>query len=738
MAASLISLYFWIVFNVSFIPFASTEDENQFIYHNFYVEPRLHRQGEASIRHNGLLQLTSSDHQLLKSNAFYPSPIKFNTSCPRSHSFSTTFVFAIVGGVLNSGGNGMAFVISPSTDFSNALDGPFLGIFNLSNNGLATNHILAIELDTVQSTGFNDRDGNHVGIDVNSIISNVSAPAAFFSDIDGKHKSLSLKGGNPIQIWIEYDGAEKLLNVTLAPITIPRPKRPLLSATLDLSPILLNSMYVGFSAATGALVSDHYILGWSFNKGGQAKSLDISKLPSMPVRSPPAAKSILERRLISIVLILAVVVVLITILAAVYFVKREKYGEINEDWEREYGPQRFLYKNLYKATKGFKDKEVIGNGGFGKVYRGVLSSNEEIAVKKVSHDSKQGMKEFIAEIVSMGRLRHRNLVKLRGYCRRKGEFLLVYDYMPNGSLDKILHRRTKLSLNWFQRFRIIRGVASGLLYLHEDWEQVVLHRDIKPANVLLDNDLNGKLGDFGLARLYDHGSTLQTTKLVGTFGYIAPELLRTGKASTSTDVYSFGVFMLEVACGRRSIEQEGLTEEVNLVDWVTGCWKRGAILVSSDPRLEGLYAEDQMELVLKLGLFCSHRNPAARPSMRQVMQYLDGEVTLPDMPPEGVVIGLFSETNGALESEITVCTTMTLNALLRRERLMFVSYLAVLRDVDEMRIEESQSLARQSWKKRQRRVAAANNLGLVICQEVATLAYTCSVAGSDQLDVTMA
>ncbi|KAJ4702722.1 Lectin-receptor kinase [Melia azedarach] len=651
MSASLISLYFFIVLNVSFIPLASTQDENQFIYHNFYVEMQLHRHGLTSIRSNGLLQLTSSDGELQAGNAFYPFPIKFNTSS-RPLSFSTNFVFAIVAEELNSGGNGMAFLISSSTDFSEAAAGSYMGIFNQSNEGLATNHILAIELDTVQSPEFKDINGNHVGIDVNSMISKVSAPAGYFSDTDGQFKSLFLQSGNPIQTWIEYDGAEKLLNVTLAPITIPRPKRPLLSETLDLSQILLDSMNVGFSASTGTRVSDHYVLGWSFNKGGQAESLNISQLPSIPVRSPPASKAILQPRLIIIVLILPVVFVLITTLAAVYYVRRKKYEEIYEDWEREYGPQRFLYKDLYKATKGFKDKEVIGNGGFGKVYRGVLPSNEEIAVKKVSHDSKQGMKEFVAEVVSMGRLRHRNLVKLRGYCRRKGEFLLVYDYMPNGSLDKILHRNTETSLNWLQRFRIIRGVASGLLYLHEDWEQVVLHRDIKPANVLLDNDLNGKLGDFGLARLYDHGSTLHTTKLVGTFGYMAPELMRTRKASTGTDVYAFGVFMFEVACGRRSIEQEGLTEAVNLVDWVTDYWERGAILESSDPKLEGLYAEEQMELVLKLGLFCTHPNPAARPSMRQVMQYLDGEVMLPDIPSEGVVGGLFSETNESSESKI--------------------------------------------------------------------------------------
>ncbi|XP_031270508.1 L-type lectin-domain containing receptor kinase IV.2-like [Pistacia vera] len=328
--------------------------------------------------------------------------------------------------------------------------------------------------------------------------------------------------------------------------------------------------------------------------------------------------------------------------------QKKKYEELCEDWERHYGPHRFSYKNLYKATKGFNDKELIGEGGFGKVYRGVLpSSNEQIAVKKVSHDSKQGMSEFVAEIVSMGRLRHRNLVQLRGYCRRRQELILVYDYMAHGSLDKMLYSDTRPGLNWFQRFRILRGIASGLLYLHEDWEQVVLHRDIKPGNILLDVDLSGKLGDFGLARFYDHGSNPKTTNLIGTLCYLAPELLRIGKATThqsstttSTDVFAFAACMLEAACGRKPMAID--PENINLVDWVIDCWKRGNILDATDPRLEGLYAEEQMELVLKLGLFCSHPNPAARPSMRQVMQYLDGDVMLPHITPDGPLIAAFT------------------------------------------------------------------------------------------------
>ena len=212
----------------------------------------------------------------------------------------------------------------------------------------------------------------------------------------------------------------------------------------------------------------------------------------------------------------------------------------------------------------------------------------------------------MAEIISMGRLRHRNLVQLLGYCRRKGELLLVYDYMPNGSLDKFLYGNERTNLKWLQRFRIIKGVASGLLYLHEEWEQVVVHRDVKSSNVLLDAELNGKLGDFGLARLWDHSAILQTTRVARTVGYLAPELTKTGRVTTYTDVFGFGAFMLEVACGRKPTEIQALPEKVILVDWVFGCWRKGVILDASDLKLEGNYVVKEMELVLKLGLLCSH------------------------------------------------------------------------------------------------------------------------------------
>ncbi|XXG54524.1 hypothetical protein AAC387_Pa03g2380 [Persea americana] len=587
--------------------------------------------GLARITPNGLLRLTNTTRQE-NGHAFYSLPIHFkNSSSGNAFSFSTRFVMAIVPEYPILTGHGMAFVVSASKDLTAASASQYLGLFN---DGNSSNHFVAIEFDTMKTLQFKDIDNNHVGVDVNNLTSVKSASAAYFTNGNGGFRNFSLGSGSPIQVWIEYSNLEKQINVTLSPTNVAKPNIPLLSLAMDLSPIIEDSMYVGFSAATGdAAASSHYILGWSFKMNGPAQELDLSRLPKLPRVGPKKKSRVLTIGVPSIV----VFFILLTLFTVGFIVRRKvKYSEVLEDWEREYGPHRFSYKDLFKATKGFRDKELLGTGGFGMVYKGVLASSKiQVAVKRVSHKSKQGMREFIAEIVSLGRLRHRNLVQLLGYCRRKGELLLVYDFMPNGSLDKCLFDQPKRILNWHQRFRIIKGVASGILYLHEEWEQVVLHRDIKASNVLLDDEFNGRLGDFGLARLYDHGTDPQTTHIVGTLGYIAPELSRIGKATTSTDVFAFGAFVFEVACGKRPISLRGPPEEIVLVDWVLQCWNRGEILTARDVRLGNEYVKEEIELVLKLGLLCSHPMPAARPSMRQVMQFLDGDCQLPELPTTG-------------------------------------------------------------------------------------------------------
>ncbi|KNA20183.1 hypothetical protein SOVF_054990 [Spinacia oleracea] len=602
-----------LIFFLLFTSFTFSEQQDQFVYQGF-AEAGLHLDGLAHLHPNGLLQLTNTT-QLQKGHAFYKSLLKLDTNV----SFSTSFVFAIYPEfVIPHSGHGIAFVISPSMDFSQSVPAEYMGLFNASNNGYPANHIFAVELDTVQNALFGDIDANHVGIDVNGLNSISAASAMYFSEKDSK--SLQLTSGKPMQVWIDYDAVKMLVNVKLAPIGKPKPHHSLLSTHIDLSKVISNPVYIGFSSATGLSTNRHYILGWSWNQGGQAPSLDPSKLPSLP-------RLVYPRKKLSLTVIVPLVVLFVffigIFLGAYVITRRKRYEELHEVWESEYSANRFLYRDLYRATKGFKDTEVLGWGGFGKVYKGALPhSNIQVAVKRISHDSKQGLREFVAEIASMRRLRHRNLVQLLGYCRRKGELLLVYDYMPNGSLDKFLFSDEKPNISWHQRIRIIKDVAFALLYLHEEWEQVVLHRDVKASNVLLDANMNARLGDFGLSRLYDHDTGPRTTRVVGTIGYIAPELTITGKPSTCTDIFSFGMFLLEVVCGRRPISLDSIEEE-NLVDWVFECWENGEILKTTDPKLEGNYISEEMEVILRLGLMCCHNIPQERPNMRQVIQILD-------------------------------------------------------------------------------------------------------------------
>ncbi|CAL5389699.1 unnamed protein product [Camellia sinensis] len=535
--------------------------------------------------------------------AFYSSPLGFkNPSTGKALSFSTTFVFSILPekNPYNYQSHGISFLIAPSN--------------NIPGSSTPPAHIIAVELYMF----------NSVGVDVVNI--NRSTPAGYFENENGEFKKLTIASGEPIQAWVDYDGVRKKLNVSLAPINTNQPNLPLLSIDIDISSIVSDQMYVGFYSTS----QSSNILGWSFQPSGKAQ-LDLSNLDYFSKGKHTKKKKII---VISTVSAVAVVSVLLIFLVIFLWVKRKaKFSEILEDWEVQYRAHRFSYKDLFKATKGFRENELLGRGGFGQVYGGVLpNSNTQVAVKRISQKSKQGMREFVAEIATIGSLRHPNLVRLLGYCRRKGELFLVYDFMPNASLDKFLFCKSeKDTLNWSQRFKIIGDVASGLTYLHEEWVAVVVHRDIKASNVLLDGKLNGKLGDFGLARCYKHhGNGPQTTNIAGTLGYIAPELARYGKPTTGTDVFAFGAFCLEVACGRKPVERRAEPGEVILVDWVLECSKKGEILKAADPKLKNKFEAGEMELVLKLGLLCSHPVAEFRPKMSQVLKYLKGYDSLPE------------------------------------------------------------------------------------------------------------
>ncbi|KAK4795962.1 hypothetical protein SAY86_028288 [Trapa natans] len=578
---------------------------------------------------NGLLELTNHTSRLL-GQAFYSSPLRLKLSPEGSAlSFSTCFVFSIVPEYAKLGGHGLAFALSPSPNPA-ALPSQYLGLLNSSDIGNFSNHLFAVEFDTVQDFEFGDINDNHIGIDINSLASNASAAAAYYAD-DGSGKvDLNLKSGKPIFAWIDYESGSTVVNVTISPDST-KPPKPILSYRVDLSPILKEYMYVGFSASTGLLASSHYVLGWSFSiGGGGSKAIELSSLPSL---SGPQKD---HRHALAIGLSVSAVLVLILAIGTVFYIVRKmRNADPIEDWELHMVPHRFSYQELKRATNGFKGKELLGTGGFGQVYRGTLvDTRAEVAVKRISHESKQGIREFVSEISTIGRLRHRNIVQLLGWCRRRDDLLLVYEFMPNGSLDRFLfdsdQKKKTLTLSWPQRLHIIKGVASGLLYLHEGYEQVVIHRDVKASNVLLDGEMNGRLGDFGMARLYDHGSNPSTTRVVGTLGYLAPELSRTGKADALSDVYAFGAFLLEVVCGRRPIEPKATAEELVLMDWVWDRYREGKVLDVVDSKMEGAFDENEVLMVLKLGLLCSNSKPDQRPSMRLVMRYLNGEADVPE------------------------------------------------------------------------------------------------------------
>jgi serine/threonine protein kinase len=599
--------------------------------------------GAATIKLDGLLRLTDRNSNVT-GTSFYHKPVRLletNTSSTNStiRSFSTSFVFVIIPTSSSNGGFGFTFTLSPTPDRTGAESAQYLGLLNKANDGNSTNHVFAVEFDTVQ--GFKDgadRTGNHIGLNFNSLTSDVQEPVVYYDNEDPNRKEdFPLQSGDPIRAILDYDGPTQTLNLTVYPANLKsRPVRPLISRPVPkLSQIVQEEMYVGFTAATGRDQSSaHYVMGWSFSSGGDLLTEDTLDLLELP-RPPPntAKKRGYNSQVLALIVALSgVTVILLALLFFfVMYKKRLQQGEVLEDWEINH-PHRLRYKDLYAATDGFKENRIVGTGGFGTVFRGNLSSpsSDQIAVKKITPNSMQGVREFIAEIESLGRLRHKNLVNLQGWCKQKNDLLLIYDYIPNGSLDSLLYSRPRQSgvvLSWNARFKIAKGIASGLLYLHEEWEKVVIHRDIKPSNVLIEDDMNPRLGDFGLARLYERGSQSNTTVVVGTIGYMAPELARNGKSSSASDVFAFGVLLLEIVSGRRPTDSGTFF----LADWVMELHARGEILHAVDPRLGFGYDGVEARLALVVGLLCCHQRPTSRPSMRTVLRYLNGDDDVPEI-----------------------------------------------------------------------------------------------------------
>ncbi|XP_066315137.1 cysteine-rich receptor-like protein kinase 34 isoform X1 [Miscanthus floridulus] len=311
-------------------------------------------------------------------------------------------------------------------------------------------------------------------------------------------------------------------------------------------------------------------------------------------------------------------------------------GRAKDDRSATYvHPEKFTLPVLRVATGNFAAENKLGEGGFGEVFKGRLQDGQAVAVKRLSKGSSQGFHELKNELILAAKLTHRNLVQLLGVCLEETEKLIVYEYLPNRSLDTILFgRRQQQALDWSKRYTIISGIAPGLLYLHEESRLRIIHRDLKPSNVLLGSDMTPKISDFGLARAFWGDESREVTKRpVGTLGYMSPEYAYYGHVSTKSDMFSFGVIVLEIVTGQRNSSpsvEDGSNR--NLLSYVWEKWRRGSVAETVDASLGGQYARTEALACVQIGLLCVQKDPRSRPDASEVVLMLDGRSAIQQTP----------------------------------------------------------------------------------------------------------
>ncbi|KAJ8448530.1 hypothetical protein Cgig2_012174 [Carnegiea gigantea] len=526
----------------------------------------------------------------------------------RVASFNSTFVLC-VNPQPSGGGEGLAFVLTKDPTVPPNSQGQWIGLVNASTNGSSQSSIVAVEFDTKKSF--------QQDLDVSLNSSNITIASASF-----------------ITAMILYDGRAKMMNVSVFKEnqTGLKAEMAIMPVPLDLTLYLPSKVYVGFSASTGLGSELNCVQKWYFNGDDIDSGIPLWVQVVIPV----------------IILLL----IMSSFLFGGYVFSRKKHpegGHVSglddptiQVIESGLGPKKIKLKDLKAATGNFNAKNELGRGGFGILYHGIWEGNE-VAVKRTTN-TPQGKQNLIAEVTTIGRLHHKNLVKLVGWCYESDELLLVYEFMPNGSLDRVIYKqhekqigkeKASFILTWERRQKIVCGVAQALDYLHNDCSRRVLHRDIKASNIMLDSEFNARLGDFGLARMFKLSEKTHhsTKEIAGTPGYMAPEIFLTGRTTAETDVFAFGVFTLVVACGRKpGVQNDQESKYMNIIDWVWELYKLEKMTEAIDPNLKGNFDKGQGECMLVLALACCHPNPYMRPSMRTALQVLT-EGALPPLVP---------------------------------------------------------------------------------------------------------
>ncbi|XP_061983763.1 G-type lectin S-receptor-like serine/threonine-protein kinase RKS1 [Populus nigra] len=328
---------------------------------------------------------------------------------------------------------------------------------------------------------------------------------------------------------------------------------------------------------------------------------------------------------------IALLLFLISLSSYLRLKKRAKKGTELQANRNSTESEYFKLSTIMAATNNLSPANELGQGGFGSVYKGLLANGLEVAIKRLSRSSRQGTEEFKNEVMVIAKLQHRNLVKLLGYCNQDGEQILIYEYLPNKSLDSFLFDESRrLLLDWRKRFDIIVGIARGILYLQQDSRLRIIHRDLKCSNILLDAEMNPKISDFGMAKIFEGNQTEdRTRRVVGTFGYMSPEYAAFGNFSVKSDIFSFGVMLLEIVSGKKNNIFYQQNPPLTLIGYVWELWREEKALEIVDPSLTELYDPREALKCIQIGLLCVQEDAKDRPSMLAVVFMLSNETEIP-------------------------------------------------------------------------------------------------------------
>ncbi|CAL4979684.1 unnamed protein product [Urochloa decumbens] len=547
----------------------------------------------------------------------YNHPVPFYDDTTLA-SFSTSFTFVIQvddeadNSQLATGG--MAFFVSgyPSIMPPNS-GGDQLGLLNPNQDAASgAGQFVAVEFDMFQDYNQTDRSDNQIYIDINCVQSSNS-----------KSFSLPSLSSGTMTATIQFNNITGLLVASLRSDDSTEPIVQLNLMLPDPKSLLPREVAVGFSAATSASTK-HQILAWSF----------YSTLAA------PTPHKGHKSTVLAIAIVGPILALFICGIVSFKFIKRHRKGKGSQEkgkmnvkeeggaivWALGMSSEFMVYDFLQvlEATNNFSEENKLGQGGFGPVYKGRFHDGLEIAVKRLASHSGQGFREFQNEIELIAKLQHTNLVRLLGCSSRGDERLLIYEYMPNKSLDfYIFDERQRVLLEWNKRLAIIEGIAQGILYLHKHSRLRVIHRDLKASNILLDCEMNPKISDFGLAKIFNLNDAEGNTKrIVGTYGYMAPEYASEGLFSIKSDVFSFGVLTLEIISGKRASSSHQYGEFINLLGHAWQFWIDGLWLQLVDTSLGAECHTIQIMRCINIALLCVQENAVDRPTMSEVVAML--------------------------------------------------------------------------------------------------------------------